>query len=105
MIEAPDVLQQTLQIPQDHMQACKDSKTPAAGNAAGNTVDFLNLDGANVSVPPLPQGFTPRGVVALVFSILSAFLGLAAITWYGMGDLGSGELTAVRRRIAEGGIK
>lgn len=69
--------------------------------------------------------FTPRGVVALVFSILSAFLGLAAITWYvllayvslasnpfadfryryGMGDLGSGELTAVRRRIAEGGIK
>lgn len=56
MIEAPDVLQQTLQIPQDHMQACKDSKTPAAGNAAGNTVDFLNLDGANVSVPPLPQG-------------------------------------------------
>src|ERR1051326_6202535 len=47
LVVAPLELQKTLQIPADHFSACADSNpaTPTTGNAAGNTVDFLNLDG------------------------------------------------------------
>lgn len=81
MIEAPDELQASLKIPDDQFQACKSQNIPTEGNAAGRTVDLLNLDGANVSVAPLPSGFTARGIVALLFSIISAFIGMAVISW------------------------
>ena len=81
MIEAPLELQKTLSIPDNHYQVCKDSGTPTQGNAAGNTVDLFDLKGENKSVAPLPAGFTAKGIVALVFSILSAFLGMAVIAW------------------------
>lgn len=81
MVEAPQELQRTLSIPEDHLQACRDSGTPTRGNAAANTVDPLNLKGENKSPAPLPSGFTARGIVALVFSCLSAFLGMGVITW------------------------
>ena len=81
MVEAPLELQQTLSIPENHFDACKAGNVPYAGNAAANTVDFLNLAGANVAPGPLPAGFTPKGIVAMTFSILSALLGLAVITW------------------------
>lgn len=81
MIEAPLELQKTLTIPADHLLACKDSNTPTAGNAAGNTVDYSNLKGENRAPKPLPAGFTARGIVALVFSCIAAFLGMAAIAW------------------------
>lgn len=81
MVEAPLELQKTLKIPEDHYQACHDSDTLHAGNAAGNTVDLLDLTGENGSPPPLPAGFTARGIVALVFSCLSAFIGMGVITW------------------------
>jgi iron transport multicopper oxidase len=54
---------------------------PYQGNAAGNTADVFDLTGENLSVSPLPAGFTARGIVALVFSCLSAFLGMAVIAW------------------------
>jgi len=81
LVEAPLELQRTLTIPDDHYQACRDSGTPTQGNAAANTVDFMDLTGENMSPPPLPSGFTARGIVALVFSCLSAFLGMGVITW------------------------
>ncbi len=81
MIEAPEELQKSLVIPEDHLKVCRDQGVPTRGNAAGNEKDLLDLTGANVSPAPLPAGFTPRGIVALVFSILSAILGMAAITW------------------------
>lgn len=81
MIEAPLELQQTLSIPADHWAACKDSNTPTVGNAAGNTKDYLDLSGENRAVAPLPAGFTARGIVALIFSCIAAFAGLAAIAW------------------------
>jgi len=80
-VEAPLELQRTLKIPEDHYQACRDSGTPTQGNAAGNTIDFMDLKGENNSPAPLPGGFTARGIVALVFSCLSAFLGMGIITW------------------------
>jgi len=81
MIEAPTSLQETLTIPPDHLAACAVQDVPIAGNAAGNTKDLFDLKGANKSPPPLPAGFTARGIVAMVFSCLSAFLGVAVIAW------------------------
>ena len=81
MIEAPLDLQANLKIPENHYDICRAQGTPFRGNAAGNTANVLNLDGQNKSVAPLPAGFTPRGIVALVFSCVSAFLGMAVIAW------------------------
>jgi len=81
MIEAPLAMQQILSIPEDHLAACKAAGQLVAGNAAGNTVDVFDLKGQNKSVAPLPAGFTTRGIVALVFSCISAILGMAAIAW------------------------
>lgn len=82
LVEAPTELQQTLTIQEGHLDTCKAQGIAVAGNAAGNTMDLFDLKGENLSPAPLPAGFTARGIVALVFSVISAFLGLAAITWY-----------------------
>lgn len=81
LIEAPLDLQRSLIIPEDHLEVCRAAGVPVAGNAAGNTVDVLDLKGQNEMVHPLPSGFTARGIVALVFSCISAFLGMAVIAW------------------------
>jgi iron transport multicopper oxidase len=83
-IEAPLDLQNVITLPQNHLQACQAQGIATKGNAAGNTVDLFDLTGENVSPPPLPAGFTAKGIVALVFSCLSAVLGVAVISWYGM---------------------
>ncbi|KAL8916107.1 MAG: hypothetical protein Q9208_008703 [Pyrenodesmia sp. 3 TL-2023] len=98
MVEAPLELQRSLSfaqspyassnssalaIPASHIEACTSQGLPLAGNAAGNTEDFLNLEGENLPPAPLPAGFTPKGIVALVFSIVAAFAGMAVIGWYG----------------------
>lgn len=90
IVEAPLSIQAQLggKIPQDHWDACKAGNVPTAGNAAGNTVDLLDLTGENKSPGELPAGFTARGIVALVFSCLSAFLGMAVIAWYGLKPIG-----------------
>lgn len=82
MVEAPLDLQKTLTIPEGHFDACRAGGVPYTGNAANNTVNFLDLAGANSPPKPLPAGFTPRGIVALVFSVISALLGLGVIIWY-----------------------
>jgi iron transport multicopper oxidase len=82
-VEAPLDLQASLTIPDDQYAICQAAGVPTAGNAAGNVHDPLDLTGANAPPPPLPAGFTARGIVALVFSCVSAFLGLAVISWYG----------------------
>lgn len=80
-IEAPLQMQKTTNIPADHYAACKAAAVPAIGNAAANTKDYLDLKGQNKPANPLPAGFTARGIVALVFSCIAAFAGLAAIAW------------------------
>jgi iron transport multicopper oxidase len=82
MVEAPLEIQKTLTIPEDHFAACAADGVPYTGNAAANTVDFLDLTGANEAPKPLPAGFTARGIVALVFSCVAALSGLAVIIWY-----------------------
>lgn len=87
MIEAPTQMQQRLSIPQQHYDACRAAGVAYEGNAAGNTRDLLDLSGQNVQQPPLPDGFTGRGIAALVFSIITALLGIATIVVYGLTDL------------------
>lgn len=89
MVSAPLAIQATLGdiIPADHWAACVAAGTPMRGNAAGNTLDLLDLTGQSTSPAPLPQGFTARGIVALVFSCISAVLGMIAIAWYGLAPL------------------
>ena len=84
MIEAPALLQSPnyLSISPDHFEVCKVQDIPTVGNAAGNSQDFLDLTGAPRSPDPLPDGFTAKGIVALVFSILAACLGMAVISWW-----------------------
>ncbi|KAI9780633.1 MAG: hypothetical protein M1816_002794 [Peltula sp. TS41687] len=86
MVEAPDELQKSFTIPDDHLKVCNDLGIPTKGNAAGNTVNLLDLTGQTAPTSPLPAGFTARGIVALVFSILSALLGVIVIAWYGFSE-------------------
>lgn len=83
-IEAPEELQKKEQLTENWKNVCKNSNVSTAGNAAGNAVNFLDLTGANVQEKPLPDGFTARGIVALVFSCLAGFLGICSIAYYGM---------------------
>ena len=92
MIEAPfELQQQALIIPDDHLQACKAQNVPTAGNAAGNRKDLLDLSGETVPPPPLSTGFTARGIVAFVFSVVSALAGMGVIVWYGSLEIGKKE--------------
>lgn len=82
MVEAPLEIQKTHTIPENHYDACRVGGVLYSGNAAGNTKDYLNLEGQNKSPNPLPAGFTAKGIVAMTFSIIAALLGLAVISWY-----------------------
>ncbi|KAL8947295.1 MAG: hypothetical protein Q9222_006412 [Ikaeria aurantiellina] len=70
-------------IPATHLEACMAQNVPIAGNAAGNTDDLFNLEGENAPPAPLPAGFEARGIVAMVFSVVAAFVGMGVIGWYG----------------------
>ncbi|KAJ5527091.1 hypothetical protein N7513_011250 [Penicillium frequentans] len=89
MIEAPSKIQERVTIPDGHYEVCKAAGVDFEGNAAGNTVDFLDLAGQNKQVGWLPAGFTARGIVAMVFSCASAFLGMAFISVYGASGIKS----------------
>ena len=84
IIEAPLEIQQRTTIPDDHWAACTAGNTLDKGNAAGNTQNLLDLSNQNRQLPWLPAGFTARGIVALVFSCISAVLGLAFVAFYGL---------------------
>ncbi|KAK6202582.1 iron transport multicopper oxidase FET3 precursor [Scheffersomyces amazonensis] len=71
----------------DFINSCTKNGIPVEGNAAANSKNFLDLTGQNVQVKPLPTGFTARGIVALVFSCIAGFLGMGAITVYGLADI------------------
>ncbi|CAI5760785.1 unnamed protein product [Candida verbasci] len=93
LIEDPMGIQnnETQQLTENHKQICEKVGVPWQGNAAGNSTDFLNLYGQNVQEKRLPTGFTARGIIALVFSCVSAILGLATIAYYGMNDIANVE--------------
>ena len=86
LIEAPTQLRKNQNIPASHYEMCAIAGVPSAGNAAGNTKDFLDLTGQNAQEDDLPAGFTLKGVIALIVSIVSAILGVGFIAWYGIDD-------------------
>lgn len=86
LIEAPTQLRALQSIPDSHYGVCAAAGVPSAGNAAGNTRDFLDLTGQNAQENDLPAGFTLKGVIAMLISIVSAILGVAFIAWYGVSD-------------------
>jgi iron transport multicopper oxidase len=53
IIEAPENLQ-GVTIPADHLAVCNSQGIPTAGNAAGNTKNYTDLTGANIT-PPNPN--------------------------------------------------
>ncbi|KAK1985209.1 multicopper oxidase [Colletotrichum cereale] len=89
-VEAPLDLQKTLSIPQNHLDVCAAANVPTAGNAAGNTVDLMDLRGQNTPPARLPDGFTARGIVALVFSCVTGILGVLVVGWYGLAKTENG---------------
>ena len=80
------MLQNTAAIPPDHYDLCGRNKipVPTSGNAAGNTVDLLDLSGEPAPPPPLPAGFTTKGVIALIISILNGIFMVGMIAKYGL---------------------
>ncbi|RAL13181.1 putative ferrooxidoreductase Fet3 [Aspergillus homomorphus CBS 101889] len=86
-VEAPLMIQEELTIPEDHYAACRASGMEYEGNAAGNTEDYLDLKGQNKQPGFIPDGFTTRGIVSMVFTVLSALLGMGSIILYGLSDL------------------
>ncbi|CAM1502605.1 Fc.00g073810.m01.CDS01 [Cosmosporella sp. VM-42] len=83
-VEAPLELQNTLQLPQTHLDVCAAGKIPTSGNAAGHTEDLLDLSGENAPPPRLPDGFTFKGILGLLFSISMGLLGVYSVGSYGM---------------------
>ncbi|ODV78902.1 iron transport multicopper oxidase FET3 precursor [Suhomyces tanzawaensis NRRL Y-17324] len=84
------------QLTESHKNACNKAGVPLEGNAVANTNNYLDLKGENVQHKPLPTGFTARGIVALVFSCIAAFLGMAAIAFYGLADIPDVEARVTR---------
>ena len=85
-VERPLDVQKQLagKIPADHLAVCKAGNVPTAGNAVGNTKDYTDLSGEKLPPKTLPSGFEARGIVALVFSCVAAFVGMAVISVYGL---------------------
>lgn len=88
LIENPlEIKSRIKEIPENHIDACNSIGMPYKGNAAGNNEDFLNLQGENLQVKPLPEGFTLNGYFAMAVCTLLAIYGLWSIYNYGMEDV------------------
>ncbi|ODV84388.1 hypothetical protein CANARDRAFT_29246 [[Candida] arabinofermentans NRRL YB-2248] len=87
LIEDPAGIQERETLTDNWKQVCDNTGVATTGNAAGNTVDYLDLSGQNRQQKNLPAGFTARGIVALVFSCIAAVCGIITIGIYGMADI------------------
>lgn len=89
LVEAPEEMQKDPRqaLTENYKDICLKAGVNYTGNAAGNSENYMDLTGMNVQQKPLPAGFTARGIVALVFSAIAGFLGMAAITVYGLADI------------------
>ncbi|KAI8981945.1 Cupredoxin [Mycotypha africana] len=84
MIEAPDVVQNTMKLPQAFMDVCEAGNNPATGNAAGK--EGLDLKGAPSGIGMPYDGFTAKGKGAMAACIICALIGMASIIWYAFND-------------------
>lgn len=93
-VEAPEEIQANAsqQLTADHISNCQVGGVNVKANAAGNTEDFLDLTGQNLQLKTIPDGFTAKGIVAMVFSCIAGILGLITIAVYGLLDIKNVEL-------------
>lgn len=94
LVEAPlDIQKDQKHVDVSHLATCGAHKIPTEGNAAGRTggsdADWLDLTGENLQVKPLPEGFTPKGYVAMLMCAAAALYGIFSIYQYGMEDISS----------------
>lgn len=87
-VEDPEAVQNEV-LTELWLNTCKSAGVPVSGNAAANSVDFLDLTGENVQHKPLPSGFTKKGIIAMTFLCLAGVLGIAAIAVYGLSEIPS----------------
>ncbi|KAF8952436.1 hypothetical protein CPC16_003869 [Podila verticillata] len=99
MIEAPEAMAGVLSVDPSHFDQCKALGIPYQGNAAGNP--GLDMTGQNVGADALPGTFTAKGIVALVFTILAALMGLATVIWYARDDEATNFKKEVRKNESE----
>mgnify|MGYP003365085297 CR=1 FL=1 len=102
LVEAPAQIRQNYKvhpISSNQIDTCTNVGVSMTGNAANNTNDFFDLSGQNLQYKDLPPGFTARGIVALVFSCICAFIGLGFLCWYGTTDTTEGEAREAERII------
>ncbi|GFP59020.1 iron transport multicopper oxidase fetC [Trichoderma asperellum] len=103
-VEAPQQMKERMTIPQEHIDVCQAAGVPSKGNAAADTLDFLDLKGQASQPGWIPDGFTARGIVALVFSILSALCGIISIVIYGLADVKKKQVDEVSTEAEQSGV-
>ncbi|KAJ2961495.1 hypothetical protein NQZ79_g3313 [Umbelopsis isabellina] len=86
VIEAPELMPQRLQPPQQLYDNCKALGWSVEGNAAGK--QGLDVSGAPSGVTIPIDGFTAKGKGAMAACIISALLGMGTIVWYAQGQVG-----------------
>lgn len=84
MIEAPEVAQQRLTLPQAFKDVCTAGGNAYEGNAAAKS--GLDLSGAPSGITLIPDAFTAKGKGGMAGCIIAALLGIAAIIMYSRVD-------------------
>lgn len=83
-VEAPNVAQERMILPQAFVDICEAGGTSGTGNAAGRKA--LDLKGVPDGIYMPYDGFTAAGKGALAACIISFLIGVAAIIWYSSND-------------------
>ncbi|KAI8318680.1 hypothetical protein GQ54DRAFT_300005 [Martensiomyces pterosporus] len=80
-VEAPDVMQKKIKVPQQIYDQCAAAGIKTSGNAAGR--EGFDLRGAPDGPHPYQLGWTSKAKGAMAGCILSALVGICTIVWYG----------------------
>lgn len=81
IVEAPEKMQERLEVPQQILDQCKAAGIPTEGNAAGKR--GFDLEGAPYGPMVYPLGWTRKAKGGMAGCVLSAMVGIGSILWYG----------------------
>ena len=80
-VEAPDLIQSQIKVPQNFIDQCQNMKTKIKGNAAGYD-DISTFDGIPKNLELYPDYIQLKGYISLAGCILSAGIGLFTVIWF-----------------------